>query len=949
MTDIELVKFISQKIGHEYEETPHIISRKIGYFSDNNGHIVQLCINDCNLLNETIPNELWQLQYLQTLCLSTNMISNFPEGLLKLHNLVRLDLNGNQLRVITGKIKELRLLESLDLAGNQLETLPIDIGQMPSLKKLRLNSNRLVSLPPLDPETDWLQLESIDLDGADMKELPSWLFSLQSLKFLSLSKLHLNHFPESFCCLQKLEQLYLDSTQFPLWPNRIFLPKSMHFIVLDGAHVPSIPQLGIRRIPDAIIELKPKYVRNQKSIDLSDSTFQVSLGGDLSTGLDESQLFHDNPHVSYNYLKKIYNIDEVEDNSLEYVRLKDIKVVLLGAGAVGKSSLVQRLQLSDPDNDNIPLEQVQTTHGVNIDYQLNLYDVWDKTNKKYENFTVHFWDFGGQDKYRGINKLLLTDKAIYIIVLDSRAQSLPDVWLEMVKVYAPHSKVILVANKIDENPRLNINFQYYCDKYPQLYNCLFKISCQYPATGINRIADIVYAIRKIIEEEMNIISPIGRIEWFKIQAEIEKQYTVYKKHILSKEEYSDICNSVGLSDEFAQSQLLSTLNVCGSCIEIKEEDVSILNPNWIADYLYLFYNNSAQNKALMDYKTEYMPMLKRLKEYTDHRELITDYLEQRELCTVFWDDKKSKKIFIPLFLPEENANIAALPKRSPLLTYKLKSDIIPEYEFQKFLVREFSRISNENWNAWQFGVYFRYYDSEIYMQLLNDGILIKIWSQDVVKCGKCFQWIRNAILGAADDGFFDEYILVESESRKTLLPYNTLEILNSWNLTFYCLPEIDNSKTLVPIDIKNISQKCGLKCRSFEEETTDITMRYRKMCEQGGSILINYFEKVTGDVINNETLGDASPIIISDSKSNPTLTQAISELKDLIASSKKNYEVLKTLLEELECSSSANRNSIKDRISNWMSQAANIITIGSALNVDQAILIGVQELLKMLS
>lgn len=141
------------------------------------------------------------------------------------------------------------------------------------------------------------------------------------------------------------------------------------------------------------------------------------------------------------------------------------------------------------------------------------------------------------------------------------------------------------------------------------------------------------------------------------------------------------------------------------------------------------------------------------------------------------------------------------------------------------------------------------------MQLLNDGILIKIWSQDVVKCGKCFQWIRNAILGAADDGFFDEYILVESESRKTLLPYNTLEILNSWNLTFYCLPEIDNSKTLVPIDIKNISQKCGLKCRSFEEETTDITMRYRKMCEQGGSILINYFEKVTGDVINNETLG----------------------------------------------------------------------------------------------
>lgn len=610
MTDIELIKIISQKIGHEYEETSEIISAKIGFSVDENNHIIQLCMNNCNLMNETIPTELWQLKHLKRLCLSTNMISYFPEGILKLHNLVRLELDGNQLRVITGEICKLKNLESIDLAGNQLETLPLGIGKMPSLKRIRLNSNRLMVLPTLDSQNEWLQLESIDLDGADIKELPSWFFSLKSLKYLSLSKLHLNRFPESICLLPKLEQLYLDSTQFPLWPDKILLPKSMRFIVLDGAYLPSISQSGIFRIPDAIIELKPKYVRNQKSIDKNDLTFQVSLGGNISIGLDESQLFHDNPNVSYNYLKNLYNINEIETNKMEYARLNDIKIVLLGSGAVGKSSLVQRLCLSNPDDDNIALENVETTHGVNIDYQMNLHDVWDKTNEKYMDFTAHFWDFGGQDKYRGVNKLLLTDKSIYIIILDSRAQSMPDIWLEMVKIYAPNSRVILVANKIDENPRLNINFKYYYEKYPQLYNCLFKISCKYPVFGFNKIADISYAIKKIIEEHIDQIAPIVRSEWFEIQSEIEKQYRMHKKALLSSEEYVNICNSFSLTDKTAQSQLLSILSACGSCIAVDDDEFSVLNPNWLADYLYLFYNNSDQNKAIMDYKKEYIPMLK---------------------------------------------------------------------------------------------------------------------------------------------------------------------------------------------------------------------------------------------------------------------------------------------------------------------------------------------------
>ena len=136
------------------------------------------------------------------------------------------------------------------------------------------------------------------------------------------------------------------------------------------------------------------------------------------------------------------------------------------------------------------------------------------------------------------------------------------------------------------------------------------------------------------------------------------------KVLLSVDEYSKICNSCGLLDKSAQSQLLSTLSICGSCIAIEDEEFSILSPNWLADYLYLFYSNLGQKKALMDYKKEYIPMLKNLKDYSDYKELITDYLEQRGLCTIFLMGQIQKNIY-PHVLTGRRANWRLFPTRAP--------------------------------------------------------------------------------------------------------------------------------------------------------------------------------------------------------------------------------------------------------------------------------------------
>lgn len=929
MTDIDILKIIAKKIGLTYEKTTQPLRKKIAYFTDKNNNIIHLSLTECNLSIETIPDEIWALKHLEILSLDTNMLSVFPVNILKLKKLKHLNLSNNQLRIITNKIKKLSSLEFLDLSDNQLEKLPVYIGQIPSLTRLRLNNNRLTSLPSLNPDVDWKKLESIDIDGADIKEIPQWFFSLHSLKYLSLSKLHLNHFPEGIYHLSKLEGLYLDGIHFPRWPKKINLPNNMRYIVLDGAYVPHINSSNISRIPNSIIELKPKYVRNQRAIDLNSTVFQVSLGGNLSEGLDGTQLFNDNPEISYKYLKYLYK-DEHE-NYPATMRIKDIKVMLLGAGAVGKTSLVQRLCLVNPDDDNITLDLVETTHGINLDYSLNIRSVWDETNQQYTDFTLHFWDFGGQDKYRGVNKLLLSDNAIYIIIFDSRTQSMPDTWLEMVEMYAPNSSIIIIANKIDENQKLNINFKYYCERYPRLYNCLFKISCKWPDRGINKITDIIKALRKIIETNINIIAPIWPTEWFNIYSEVNKLYFSDQKDILNKNEFQNICKQHNLINDDEQTALLYALNACGKCIFFDESDKFVLNPNWITDYLYCFYNKMDYKEAVLDYKKEYLPIINQMNRYKEYEDMITDILEGRNLCSVFWETSgrtRTKKIFFPMFLTTDSRELWKSHLNKPTLKYKFKSHLFPEFEFHTFLTQKFVIINQNLLELWQFGVYFNYLDSDILIELQNDGLYLNIWSSSGIQCGNCFSWIQNSIIHTSNENFFQEYVIITYQQLESYLPFKLLQLLNKLDWDIYYYPQNNNSGNLIPIDVKTTSVKCGLP----EPFLTDGLKNIKNKMSRGECLMIK-IENMYGDI--NETHGDNSPIFNKTyssgklTETDKTILKELNNLYNLLLSDKKNYQELKTIIEDFKNFNPKQKSTLKEKLESYLSNLANIVTISS--------------------
>jgi len=102
---------------------------------------------------------------------------------------------------------------------------------------------------------------------------------------------------------------------------------------------------------------------------------------------------------------------------LEYFRQKEIsgesplleaKLILLGDGRSGKTSLANRL-LGEP----MPTE-ADRTQGVDIVIGEYEFEVANQ-----QQFKLNIWNFAGQDKYKPLHQFFYTESSLYVMVADS--------------------------------------------------------------------------------------------------------------------------------------------------------------------------------------------------------------------------------------------------------------------------------------------------------------------------------------------------------------------------------------------------------------------------------------------------------------------------------------------------------------------------------------------------
>jgi Ras-related protein Rab-2A len=123
------------------------------------------------------------------------------------------------------------------------------------------------------------------------------------------------------------------------------------------------------------------------------------------------------------------------------------KILLLGDGAVGKTSVVRRFVHKKFDASYLmtigmePYTRYETINGISICYSL--------------------WDIAGQDKFRSMRKIFLQGASGTLLVFDlTRRESFDNVnvWYEECMKEEPDQVVILVGNKNDLKDKREVDY-----------------------------------------------------------------------------------------------------------------------------------------------------------------------------------------------------------------------------------------------------------------------------------------------------------------------------------------------------------------------------------------------------------------------------------------------------------------------------------------------------------
>jgi Leucine-rich repeat (LRR) protein len=113
--------------------------------------------------------------------------------------------------------------------------------------------------------------------------------------------------------------------------------------------------------------------------------------------------------------------------------LSEVKVLLVGDGGAGKTSLVKRL-VGKRFNKKEP-----QTHGINI----NQWEVKQRKNP----IKTYLWDFGGQEIMHATHQFFLSKRSLYILVLDGRKDEKTEYWLKHIRSFGGDSPVLALRRR----------------------------------------------------------------------------------------------------------------------------------------------------------------------------------------------------------------------------------------------------------------------------------------------------------------------------------------------------------------------------------------------------------------------------------------------------------------------------------------------------------------------
>jgi internalin A len=604
-----------------------------------------------------IPNSVFAMKELETLILDDNSIELIPDDICELTKLKELSINNNKITKISKNIAKLTKLETLSIAGNSLDELPIQIFNILNLKNLFCYDNKLSQL---NKEIKKLtNLEVLILSNNNIYELPPEIGLLSNLQELDLSFNQLYVLPDSILQLINLESLDLFNNQLS------GLPKIVN-------ELPSLVNLSLSNNP---IELPPPEIAIER--DMTDSN-----------------------------IGKIRNFfKEYASGNTDY--LFEIKLLLVGEGRVGKTSIAKKLT-----TPKYELQDEHSTEGIDIKPWIISKNDFIKNEeikiKPKKNLRINIWDFGGQEIYHATHQFFLTKRSMYLLVTESRQEDKPDdffYWLNCIKIFGDNSPAIIVQNKCDQ-PIKDIPFKEFQKEFSNIIS-LQRISCKH---GFGQtIIDLKEEIKRIVSNT-NLLphlgSPLPQV-WIEVRKDIESLQDK-KLDYLDFDEYLKICKKHELSEKRAIF-LSEFFHDVGVVLHFHKDwelkDTLFINHEWVTNGVYKVLDNlNIILKHGIFNKDDLEQIWKQKRYYNKRRELLA-LMKKFELCFEIEPDK----YLLPQLLPVDEVEYEWDDSKVQL-KYYYQYKFMPKGILTRLIVKRNCDIYNSKY--WRYGVILEYAETK---------------------------------------------------------------------------------------------------------------------------------------------------------------------------------------------------------------------------------------------
>jgi GTPase SAR1 family protein len=396
--------------------------------------------------------------------------------------------------------------------------------------------------------------------------------------------------------------------------------------------------------------------------------------------------------------------------------LNEAKLLVVGNEAVGKTSLLRYLINGKPRDPN-----EKKTPGIATHEKIETHTWLPKSNSKRCEISLNVWDFGGQEMMRGTHRFFLTERSLYLLVLEDRRQddeSSAENWLKTAVNCGGLSPIIVVINKSDSGKEdLRLNQARLHRNYPNIVGFL-RTSCEsddWAAKSIETLRELIATTIAEHSQLKHVRDPFPE-SYLRVKKAITELAS--KNSVLSHSQFERICEGGGvarddeaITDPDEQRALLRLLHDLGTVVAQGLErnapaavrEITLLDPNWLTGAVYRLLNEPMVRDQEGEFKRDQLNLWLDPKLYPPERhEFILTMMQDPDIGLCFrLPDAGGECYLIPEALRASEPDYDNWPTNS--LHFRYIYQYLPSSLIPRFIVQAHRHLTGKK-TRWRTGV-----------------------------------------------------------------------------------------------------------------------------------------------------------------------------------------------------------------------------------------------------